>query len=77
MPSLRNLRFYMPGQASYTDRDFTRDMRWVTEILQTYGERFGDKQLRIILLMDEMDVMSKYDPLIQQQLRRRGERRAR
>jgi ligand-binding sensor domain-containing protein len=70
LPALRDLRYYTPAQELYSDRDFTRDMRWVTEILQAYGRRLGEKQLRIILLMDEMDVMSKYDPLIQQQLRR-------
>lgn len=55
----------------YSDRDFSRDLRTLLEILNEYGESFKpDQQLRLILLMDEMDVMSRYDQLIQQQLRR-------
>lgn len=71
LPHLDRLRLYtIPGR-DYTDRDFNRDLNRLTEVLQTYGEQHDPgKQLRLILLMDEMDVMSRYDALVQQQLRR-------
>ncbi len=55
----------------YRDRDFSNDIRAVIDTLDEYGESFHPhKQLRLILLLDEMDVMSGYDRLVQQQLRR-------
>jgi|GEM_PF-568242 len=60
----------IPGEA-YTDRRFTRDLRSVIQALQKYGAvKHPNRILRVILLMDEMDVLSQYDHLIQQQLRR-------
>ncbi|HXF63308.1 MAG TPA: hypothetical protein VNK95_16895 [Caldilineaceae bacterium] len=70
-PRLQGLRVQTTPGHLYTDRDFYRDLNRVTEVLEEYGFRHDPgKQLRIILLMDEMDVMSKYPSLIQQQLRR-------
>jgi ligand-binding sensor domain-containing protein len=70
-PLLGDLRVHtMPGRA-YTDRDFNRDLNRLTGVLEAYGVRHDPaKQLRLIMLMDEMDVMSQYDSLVQQQLRR-------
>ncbi len=70
-PFFLDLRHATLPSTYYTDRDFNRDLGKVTELLQDYGYRHDpDKQIRLILLMDEMDVMSKYDHLVQQQLRR-------
>ncbi len=57
--------------AEYTDRFFNHDLRALLEVLQQFGEIHHEgRQLRLILLLDEMDVISKYDHLAQQQLRR-------
>lgn len=70
-PKLQNLRYHTIQDSTYTDRDFNRDLNRVMEVLEAYGERHDPgKQLRLILLLDEMDVMSKYERLVQQQLRR-------
>lgn len=70
-PKLHQLRYYTKATGVYNDRDFYRDLYKVTEALEAYGEIHDPgKHLRVILLMDEMDVMSSYDRLIQQQLRR-------
>ncbi|HIC88479.1 MAG TPA: hypothetical protein EYP04_03630 [Anaerolineae bacterium] len=53
-------------QKAYSDRDFRRDLRAIIEYLQAQSER----QVRLVLLMDEADVMNQYDELTQQQLRR-------
>ena len=55
----------------FDDRAFHRDLHQVISILDAYSDHFHEgKQLRLILLLDEMDVMSRYDSIIQQQLRR-------
>lgn len=55
----------------YTDRDFSRDLRQLLASLTGYGQiEHPGRKLRLILLLDEMDVMSHYDHLVQQQLRR-------
>ena len=70
-PKVRELRYYTKLDNSYTDRDFNRDLNHITEVLEEYGDHHdAGKQLRLILLIDEMDVMGSYDRLIQQQLRR-------
>ncbi|MCD6291369.1 MAG: AAA family ATPase, partial [Anaerolineae bacterium] len=56
----------MPAE-TYTDREFTADLRTLLTALNEEGET---KETRIILLMDEMDILNNYDPIIQQQLRR-------
>ena len=70
--ALQDLLYYHRLEhAGYTDREFIRDLRDVIKALQTYGEeRHPGKHLRLILLMDEMDVFNAYDQLIQQRLRR-------
>ena len=52
--------------ADYTYRDFLRDLRSLLESLQTASHKI----VRIILLLDEVDVMNGYDQLVQQQFRR-------
>jgi len=70
-PKLGDLRYYTKPEHSYGDRDFNRDLNRITDALEAYGEQYDTgKQLRMILLIDEMDVMGSYDRLIQQQLRR-------
>jgi hypothetical protein len=70
-PKLSDLRYYTKLDNIYSDRDFNRDLHRVTEVLEDYSDLHGPgKQLRLILLIDEMDVMGSYDRLIQQQLRR-------
>lgn len=57
--------------ASYSDRDFSRDLRDLLQALTAYGAiQYPGRKSRLILLLDEMDVMSHYDHLVQQQLRR-------
>ena len=59
------------SQADYTDREFARDLRTVIRILEQYStDRKDGRHARLILLMDEMDTLSKFDHLYQQQLRR-------
>ncbi len=71
VPHLRHLRLHTTPEYEYTDRDFNRDLNRLTGVLEAYGARHDPaKQLRLILLMDEMDVMSQYDSLVQQKLRR-------
>jgi hypothetical protein len=56
---------------NYTDRDFSRDLRDLLQALTAYGAiQYPGRKSRLILLLDEMDVMSHYDHLVQQQLRR-------
>ena len=65
------MRYYTKIEHGYSDRDFTRDLNRITDTLEAYGEqRDPNKQLRLILLIDEMDVMGNYDRIVQQQLRR-------
>lgn len=55
----------------YTDREFGRDLRTIVRLLEQYAEAHEDRrQLRLILLLDEVDTLSQFDPLYQQQLRR-------
>ena len=53
--------------AEYDDRDFIADLRGLLDRLKDVVE---PRKLRVILLMDEMDVVSSYNTLVQQQLRR-------
>lgn len=70
-PNINNLLYYQVPTAGYSDREFSRDLRNLIDTLQNYAaKRHPLKQLRMILLMDEMDVMSNYSRIVQQQLRR-------
>jgi ligand-binding sensor domain-containing protein len=70
-PKLMELRYYTKIENSYSDRDFNRDLNRIARVLEEYGaEHEPGKHLRLILLIDEMDVMGSYDRLVQQQLRR-------
>jgi CheY-like chemotaxis protein len=53
-------------EKAYTHRDFARDLSTLIDYLQ----QKSDKEVRLILLLDEVDVMNRYDQLVQQQLRR-------
>jgi ligand-binding sensor domain-containing protein len=70
-PELENLLYHKTPTAEYTDRQFSRDLREVIGALQAYGEEsYPNKHMRLILLLDEMDVMSNYSRVVQQRLRR-------
>jgi hypothetical protein len=57
--------------SQYTDREFGRDLRTIVRLLEQYAEQHHDhRHLRLILLLDEVDTLSQFDPLYQQQLRR-------
>lgn len=59
------------AETQYTDREFNRDLRQIVHILEAYGAvHHPGCQVRLILLMDEMDTLSRFNHLIQQQLRR-------
>ncbi len=68
---LDGLVFHTILASAYNDRAFSRDLRQIIQLLEEYSAKHcGDRQVRLILLMDEMDTLSRYDHLIQQQLRR-------
>ncbi|MFO7633372.1 MAG: two-component regulator propeller domain-containing protein [Caldilinea sp.] len=71
LAALDSLIYHAAPAAAYSDREFSRDLRQVIEVLEAYGvERHPNQRLRLILLMDEMDTLSHFNHLIQQQLRR-------
>jgi AAA+ ATPase superfamily predicted ATPase len=61
-----SLAYNEKGGRAYTHRDFARDL----STLIGYLQQNSDKEIRLILLLDEVDVMNRYDQLVQQQLRR-------
>jgi ligand-binding sensor domain-containing protein len=61
------LRFNSASAGNYTDRDFIADLRALIEALTPV---VAPRTARLILLIDEMDVINTYDTLVQQQLRR-------
>jgi hypothetical protein len=68
---LDELYFHATLATDYNDRTFSRDLRQVIRMLEEYSVRHcNGRQVRLILLMDEMDTLSRYHHLIQQQLRR-------
>jgi ligand-binding sensor domain-containing protein len=70
-PELQDLFYNSMPATEYSDREFSRDLRLIIQALQTYSEiSHPNKHLRLILLLDEMDVMSNYSRLVQQRLRR-------
>jgi hypothetical protein len=60
------LGFTGKAAADYTYRDFLRDLQSLLEVPQAARHR----TIRLILLLDEVDVMNGYDQLVQQQFRR-------
>ena len=62
-----HLHFSESWPEEYTDRDFSADLRL---ILDSIKEAVAPHRVRVILLLDEMDVVSTYDTIVQQQLRR-------
>lgn len=68
---LDRLLFHTTLASEYDDRTFSRDLRRVIQLLEEYSARHcGGRQVRLILLLDEVDTLSRYNHLIQQQLRR-------
>jgi GTPase SAR1 family protein len=61
-----SLAYNEKSQRAYTHRDFARDLSTLIDQLQ----QSSNKEVRLILLLDEVDVMNRYDQLVQQQLRR-------
>jgi ligand-binding sensor domain-containing protein len=61
------LEFFGSAPEDYTDREFTADLRLA---LDSVIEAVAPRKARVILLLDEMDVVSAYDTVVQQQLRR-------
>ena len=61
------LHFVEATPEDYTDREFTADLRLA---LDSVIEMVAPRKARVILLLDEMDVVSAYDTVVQQQLRR-------
>ena len=61
------LRFYSVSAGRYTDRAFTADLR---ALIETLAAAVTPRSARLILLIDEMDVINAYDTLVKQQLRR-------
>jgi GAF domain-containing protein len=59
---------YAPARSSYPGRDFQRDMRTVVEAL--CGPQPDGRVDRLVLLMDEADVMYHYDERVLQEFRR-------
>ena len=67
MPGVENLRYFLSDtQESYGDRDFRRDLRDIVE----YLNRYYHQHPRLVLLLDEADILNAYHPLTQQQFRR-------
>ena len=60
------LQFTEKAAAAYNYRDFLHDLQSLLETLQAASQR----TVRLILLLDEVDVMNGYDQLVQQQFRR-------
>lgn len=67
LPQRPQLAFDQAKPEEYGDREFTTDLRALLNALAQGEDR---REIRLILLMDEMDIMNDYEPLIQQQLRR-------
>ena len=69
--TLDDLLFYDAPATHYSDREFGRDLRTTIRLLEQYcTHNHGDQQVRVILLIDEVDTLSKFDHLYQQQMRR-------
>ena len=71
LAALDTLHYHSVFAEAYSDREFSRDLRQIIAVLEAYGASYRPgKQLRLILLLDEMDTVSQFNHLIQQQLRR-------
>jgi len=66
IPEMPVLAFDSMSETQYADRDFSRDLGRVVAALK----KTTDKQVRVILLMDEMDAIDTYGRMVQLQLRR-------
>jgi len=66
LSEMNALHFDSMTGADYHDREFSRDLSQLLKELAATTK----KKVRLILLLDEMDVMNDYDHVVQQQLRR-------
>jgi len=66
LPEMPDLIFDTARNEEYTDRDFGRDFSRLLKALQ----KTTDKEVRVIMLIDEMDVIDTYNRMVQLQLRR-------
>lgn len=67
VPPSKKMLIFQKDSKSYTDRDFRRDLKAIIEELK---KEAGQKHLRLILLLDEVDVMGSYSSQTQQLVRR-------
>ena len=67
VPPPEKLLVFQKGSENYTDRDFRRDLKAIIEELKKDA---GSRHLRLILLLDEVDVMGSYSSQTQQLVRR-------
>lgn len=69
--TVAGLQLHESEETRYTDREFSRDLRVAVRLLERYSSRCQNgRQVRLILLIDEVDTLSTFDHLYQQQLRR-------
>jgi hypothetical protein len=61
------LCFVASRPEDYSDREFTADLRLLLDVLIA---AVAPRKARVMLLLDEMDVVGAYDTVVQQQLRR-------
>ena len=66
LPSIPALRYHQIAWTEYDHREFSRDLDSILELLAQTTR----KTVRVVLILDEMDVMNTYQPVTQQQLRR-------
>ena len=66
-PAQEKLQYYLlPPGRPYTDRHMRRDLRQII----SYLKKQIPESPRLIFLLDEVDTLSRYDSLVQQQFRR-------
>jgi CheY-like chemotaxis protein len=58
---------FNPADSNYNDRSFGKDLG---KIIKTLQKNYPDKTVKLVLLLDEMDVMNSYDQQVQSRLRR-------
>jgi tetratricopeptide (TPR) repeat protein len=64
-PELKDLQSTSLSDDNYSYRDLVRDMQRVLKALR----KKNDKNVRLVLLMDEVDALNEYDPKVNQRLR--------
>ncbi len=64
-PELEDLHPTPPSEGDYSYRELVRDMQRVLKALRKNSQ----KNVRVVLLMDEVDALNEYDPRVNQRLR--------